>query len=141
MEIGEILTVDWSPPALTLEVYCSPGTYIRSLAHDLGQRLGTGAHLAALIRLSSGRFRLEDSVSLSRLEEAFAYRQEADYLLPVDEALLDLPALVVAAGDARRLIQGRPSAPSLWQLLPTTLDCVACTRLMASWWGSSPISL
>jgi tRNA pseudouridine55 synthase len=107
VEIYEIAVLDWTPPALLLEVECSPGTYIRSLAHDLGQRLGSGAHLGALVRLRSGHFRLEEAVSLSRLEEAFEHGEGERYLLPMDEALLDWPAVVVDADQARRIGQGQ----------------------------------
>lgn len=108
VEIDEITVLDWASPALIVEVACSPGTYIRSLANDLGQRLGSGAYLEALVRLRSGNFGLEEAVSLERLEEAFRYGQEEQYMLPVDEALLDLPAIVVDAGAKRRLGQGQP---------------------------------
>jgi tRNA pseudouridine55 synthase len=77
------------------------------LAHDLGQRLGSGAYLAALVRLSSGRFSLEEAVSLQRLEEAFQHGQEEIYLLPVDEALLEWPAMIVSDDEARRIAQGQ----------------------------------
>jgi tRNA pseudouridine55 synthase len=107
VEIDEIVLLDWTSPALIIEVNCSPGTYIRSLAHDLGEKLGSGAHLAALVRLGSGQFALEDAVSLERLEEAFQHGQGEQYLLPMDEALLDWPALVVGADDARRILQGQ----------------------------------
>ncbi|MGC9335197.1 MAG: tRNA pseudouridine(55) synthase TruB [Anaerolineae bacterium] len=107
VEFYEIVLLDWTPPALVIEVECSPGTYIRSLAHDLGQKLGSGAHLGALVRLRSGHFRLEDATSLSRLEEAFEHGQGEDYLIPMDEALLDWPAMVVGAEDARRISQGQ----------------------------------
>jgi tRNA pseudouridine55 synthase len=107
VEIDDLRLLDWGPPALILEVTCSPGTYIRSLAHDLGQRLGSGAYLAALVRLASGHFRLEDATSLERLEEAFEHGQEEQFLLPVDEALLHWPAIVVAGEEKDRLLQGR----------------------------------
>lgn len=113
VEIDEIAVLDWMPPTLIVEVACSPGTYIRSLAHDLGQQLGSGAYLAALVRLRSGRFGLEDAVSLGRLEEAFEHGRGEEYLIPLDEALLDWPALVVGEEDARRIGQGQavPGAP------------------------------
>ena len=107
VEIDAIELLDWSPPSLLVEVACSPGTYLRSLAHDLGQQLGSGAYLAALVRLSSGRFTLEEAVSLPRLEEAFQHGQEDRYLLPLDEAFLDWPAMVVGEQDARRLVHGQ----------------------------------
>ena len=115
VEIDDLVVLDWAPagpeqkvPLLTLEVACSPGTYIRSLAHDLGRSLGSGAYLSSLVRLKSGRFSLEDAVSLSRLEEAFLEGDAARYMLPVDEALLDWPALIVGQEDARRIAQGLP---------------------------------
>jgi tRNA pseudouridine55 synthase len=107
VEIDEIVLLDWTSPSLIVEVACSSGTYIRSLAHDLGQQLGSGAHLAALVRLQSGQFTLEGAASLERLEEAFEHGQEDQYLLPLDEALLDWPALIVGANDARRIGQGQ----------------------------------
>jgi len=113
VEIADIELLDWTPPSLIVHVACSSGTYIRSLAHDLGQVLGSRAHLAALVRLSSGRFTLEEAVSLERLEEAFQYGQENRYLLPLDEAFLDWPAIIVGADDARRVLHGQaiPGAP------------------------------
>jgi tRNA pseudouridine55 synthase len=113
VEFHEIVLLAWTPPALIIEVECSPGTYIRSLAHDLGQKLGSGAHLGALVRLRSGHFLLEDATSLSRLEEAFAHGQGEDYLLPMDEALLDWPAIAVGAEDARRISQGQAVRDSI----------------------------
>jgi len=107
VEIYSLELLGWTPPVLTVEVTCSPGTYVRSLAHDLGQQLGSGACLAGLIRLRSGRFSLEDAVSLERLEDAFQHGQEADYLLPMDEALLDLPARILTQADTQRIIQGQ----------------------------------
>jgi tRNA pseudouridine55 synthase len=107
VEFDEIVLLDWTSPSLIVEVACSPGTYIRSLAHDLGEKLGSGAHLAALVRLQSGQFTMEKAVSLARLEEAFEHGQEDYYLLPPDEALLDWPAMIVGAENARRITQGQ----------------------------------
>ena len=114
VEVDRLDLISWSPPALIVEVSCSPGTYVRSLAHDLGQTLGSGAVLAALVRLGSGRFTLEQAVSLARLEEAFEHGQEAGYVWPMDEALLDLPAVILGTEDARRLVQGQavPARPA-----------------------------
>ena len=110
VEIDEIRLLDWQAPVLILEITCSPGTYVRSLAHDLGQRLGSGAYLGSLVRLASGRFTLEDATSLERLEEAFQHGQEEQFLLPLDEALLDWPAIVVDSDEKQRLVQGQAIA-------------------------------
>jgi tRNA pseudouridine55 synthase len=113
VEIYALQLVDWSPPQLTIEVTCSPGTYIRSLAHDLGQRLGCGAHLTALTRLASGEFRLDQAVTLDELSAAFAEGTWQRYLLPMDTALQGLPALHLDARQAARIRRGMalPAAP------------------------------
>lgn len=112
--IEQIELLDWTAPSLTLDVTCSPGTYVRSLAHDLGEHLGSGAILTALVRLASGRFTLREAVSLDRLEEAFQHNEHDRYLMPLDEALLDWPAMIVGAEGARQIVHGQavPGGPS-----------------------------
>ena len=107
VQIDAIDLLTWTPPALSIDVTCSPGTYIRSLAHDLGQCLGSGAYLSSLVRLASGRFTLEDATSLERLAEAFEHGQEDRYLLALDEAFFDWPAVVVGEEAAQRLVHGQ----------------------------------
>ncbi len=85
--------LEWAPPEVVIDVYCSSGTYVRSLAHDLGEELGTGAHLVGLRRTKSGRFTLRDAVSLRRLREAFDAGDWAQYLIPAAESLSDWPML------------------------------------------------
>lgn len=67
INISHIAMTDWSPPDFRFEVTCSPGTYVRSLAHDLGQNLACGAHLTQLTRTRSGQFTLKDTVPLDDL--------------------------------------------------------------------------
>ncbi len=93
----------WDPPELTLEVLCSPGTYIRALARDLGEALGCGAHLTGLVRLASGDFRLEDAVEL----DAVTPERLPSLLLPPDTALRRYPALYLNEADARAVSHGR----------------------------------
>jgi tRNA pseudouridine55 synthase len=107
VEIYDIKVIEWSPPLLTIEVTCSPGTYIRALARDLGERLGCGGHLAGLVRTRSGRFSLEDSLSLASLEEASALGRFSEVLLPLDEALLDFPAVKLDLEAEWRVIHGQ----------------------------------
>jgi tRNA pseudouridine55 synthase len=90
----------YEPPFLDLAVECSAGTYLRSIAHDLGVRLGTGAHLWELCRTRSGPFRLDQAVSLERLAEEGAAR-----LIPMVDAT-GLPSYEVDVGVARRVAQG-----------------------------------
>jgi tRNA pseudouridine55 synthase len=107
VEIDEIVLLDWTPPQLVAEVACGPGTYMRALARDLGEAIGCGAHLSSLVRLQSGRFRLQDAISLERAEEAFAHGEEAHLLSPPDEALLHVPALILSAEQARAVRHGQ----------------------------------
>jgi tRNA pseudouridine55 synthase len=115
VEISRLALTAWEPPECTLEVTCSPGTYVRALAHDLGQALGCGAHLAGLTRLASGEFRLEDAVTLDAFAQAAAEGRWPDLLHPLDAALTGFPALHLDADAARRLCAGQaiaaPPAP------------------------------
>jgi tRNA pseudouridine55 synthase len=107
IEILNLDLSDWDPPECTLEVTCSPGTYVRSLAHDVGQVLGCGAHLGGLTRLASGRFHLEDTITLHELACAAAEQRWSDLLHPIDAALYRFPALHLDADAARRLVFGQ----------------------------------
>jgi tRNA pseudouridine55 synthase len=79
---------------------------VRSLAHELGQRLGCGAHLAALIRTASGRFAVEQAHTLEDIAQAFAQGQGTALLLPMDVALEAFPAATVDAPTAKKVISG-----------------------------------
>jgi tRNA pseudouridine55 synthase len=85
--------LEWAPPEVVIDVYCSSGTYIRSLANDLGKMLGCGAHLVGLRRTKSGRFTLRDAAPLRKLREAFEAGNWYQYLIPAAEALSDWPAI------------------------------------------------
>jgi tRNA pseudouridine55 synthase len=85
--------LEWAPPEVVIDVYCSSGTYVRSLANDLGKELGTGAHLVGLRRTKSGRFTLRDAVPLRRLQEAFDAGNWYRYLIPAAEALAEWPQI------------------------------------------------
>jgi tRNA pseudouridine55 synthase len=98
---------DWQPPEFTLEVHCSAGTYIRSLAHDLGQRLGCGAHLAALRRTASGGLRVTEAVTLPDLQAAFAAGDWQRLVLPADLAVPEWPAVRLTEEGAARVRQGQ----------------------------------
>jgi tRNA pseudouridine55 synthase len=106
----DILSLDltaWEPPECSLSVHCSAGTYIRSLAHDLGQSLGCGACLSALRRVASGAFGVEQAVSLADLQAAFGAGDWQRYLLPADSALSDWPAVSCSPAESQRLRQGQ----------------------------------
>lgn len=96
--------LEWAPPEAVVDVYCSSGTYVRSLANDLGKALGTGAHLVGLRRTKSGRFTLRDAVQLRRLQEAFDAGDWYRFLIPAAEALSDWPMVELDA-DAMELVR------------------------------------
>ncbi len=110
VQIHALALADWQPPDFTLEVHCASGTYIRSLAHDLGQLLGCGAHLTALRRTASGQFDVSEAVALEALQAAFALGREAwqPYLRPADTAVADWPAVRLSTEDAARIVHGQP---------------------------------
>jgi tRNA pseudouridine55 synthase len=105
--IKGLAVVDWEPPILSVVVRCSKGTYIRSLARDLGVRLGVGAHLGALVRLTSGPFDCSDSVGVDDLRLAAEYGYLEQFLYPPDLAVRHLPAVVVAGKRYDDMVTGR----------------------------------
>lgn len=105
--------LEWSPPEIVIDVYCSSGTYVRSLANDIGITLGTGAHLNGLRRTKSGRFTLRDAVPLRRLQEAFDAGNWYRFLIPAAEALADWPIVELDADEVELIRHGHriPSDP------------------------------
>lgn len=104
----EILAVD--PPDVTLQVVCSSGTYIRSLAADLGNRLGPGAHLKELRRLSIGRFSIAEAASLAEGNADFLEQQLRSRIIPLKEAVKHLAEWEVDAETAKKIRNGRQPA-------------------------------
>ena len=98
---GELLAVD---------VKCSKGTYIRTLAEDIGERLGCGAHVEALRRLQAGPFGVDASMSLDGLRERSEEGPDAldALLLPAESALSDRPEVCISGGVSYYLEQGQP---------------------------------
>jgi tRNA pseudouridine55 synthase len=105
--------LEWAPPEAVIDVYCSSGTYVRSLANDLGKSLGCGAHLVGLRRTKSGRFTLRDAVPLRKLRDSFDQGDWYQYLIPAAEALSDWPAVELDAPQMDAIRHGHriPSVP------------------------------
>jgi len=113
VEIDRLLLVDVpDPDRAVLETECGKGTYVRSLARDLGRALGCFGHVSSLRRAAVGPFDEESMISLEQLE-ALCHRAAsgeaslADALMPVETALDDIPALAVSGLDAARLQRGQ----------------------------------
>jgi len=110
--IHRIEMVEWRDddpqrPMASLEVRCSAGTYIRSLARDLGEQLSSGAYLGALTRTASGPFRIEDAYSLDTVRDALGAGRAADLLLPPDAGLEALPELTLDSTELSYLARGQ----------------------------------
>ena len=114
VEVMRLELKEWAPPEATIEVECGRGLYVRSLAHDLGQALGYGAHLTGLVRLRAGPFSLEDAVTLEELEEAATAERWQSLLSPLDAVVQHLPAAVVSPALASSVRQGRRVALGMW---------------------------
>jgi tRNA pseudouridine55 synthase len=97
IQVYSLDILEWDPPEVVVDAFCSSGTYIRSLANDLGESLGTGAYLIGLRRTKSGRFTLREAVPLRSLKEAFQAGDWYRYLIPAAEALGDWPMIELDA--------------------------------------------
>lgn len=99
--------LEFNPPDIFVEVFCSSGTYIRSLAHDLGKALGCGAYLTELRRTKSGRFSMRQAVTLDELKKSFEDGDWYQYLIPAIESLSDFPEVVLDEASERAVRHGQ----------------------------------
>ena len=98
---------DPARPVATAQVRCSAGTYIRALARDLGERLGSGAYLGALTRTASGPFTLDQAKPVEEVRAALVEGRVMDLLLPMDVGLDEYPVLQVADAELKSLARGQ----------------------------------
>ncbi|MEE8264874.1 MAG: tRNA pseudouridine(55) synthase TruB [Acidiferrobacterales bacterium] len=108
VSIHDIKCLTLHTDRLELEIHCSKGTYIRALAHDLGQALGCGAHVESLRRLAVGELSVDDAVGLEELKAAESQEARERLLLPVDVALSSLPDVHLTPLAAHYLCRGQP---------------------------------
>jgi tRNA pseudouridine55 synthase len=104
--VHHLEVLEWAPPEVVIDVHCSSGTYVRSLANDLGTTLGCGAYLVGLRRTKSGRFSLRDATPLRKLQEAFNAGNWYQYLIPAAEALAEWPAVELSPDDVENVRHG-----------------------------------
>ena len=107
VEIIRLELVDWLPPIIKVEVDCGKGTYIRSLANDLGQLLGCGACLKSLVRLKYGPFHIENALTTSQIEDAFRQGTWEHFICATDTVLLNWGTVIVAKGNESAIRNGR----------------------------------
>ncbi len=109
--VSDIDLLTYGEGVAEVRVVCSSGFYVRSLAHDLGQRLGCGAHLEALRRTRAGTFTLDDAVPLGAVATEEGRAVAEDRLVPLKRLLTHLPAVVVGDAGAKRASHGGDLRP------------------------------
>ncbi len=119
----------FDPPVVEVELECGRGAYVRTLAHDVGQRLGCGAHLERLTRLRSGPFSIEEATELEEMEDAARRGVWADLLYPADRVLESWHAALLGEKHSLDARHGRslvltPLRPELGEM-PTGAPCRA----------------
>lgn len=112
VEIHSIEILSVSLPEITFRVACSKGTYIRTLCHDIGQKLGCGGTMKSLKRTRVGIFTIDGALKLSQLEELAAQGRLEEKVIPVEAMFAELPALTVKDAFARLVENGNAFYPS-----------------------------
>jgi tRNA pseudouridine55 synthase len=102
----EVLSFDW--PEVTIHIKCGAGTYVRSLAYELGQKLGCGGHLKNLVRTGIGHFKLKNAMELDDLKKAVAGDQSKNVVKPLVEAFPDKPTIAIRPEYYRSILEGKP---------------------------------
>lgn len=131
VQIREIVIEEIRLPYVTMEITCSKGTYIRTLCHDIGQKLGCGACMEQLIRTRVAGFKLEDSLTLSQLEEAVREGRSEHVIIPIDELFRQYPGTTVkeafqkSVENGNRIpVEGLNQWQSSWEAEPVRVyDC------------------
>ncbi|OGG02203.1 MAG: tRNA pseudouridine(55) synthase TruB [Candidatus Glassbacteria bacterium RIFCSPLOWO2_12_FULL_58_11] len=107
VRIGSIRLLRFELPELELEVDCSAGTYLRSLARDLGEKLGCGGYLCSLVRTRVGDFTLDSAATLEELRTAGIGEIERKYLRPIESGLAGMPAVELTVSGVEKVYFGR----------------------------------
>ena len=109
----EIEILDISFPLVRFRVTCSKGTYIRTLCHDIGEKLGCGAAMESLLRTKVGRFTLDDAITLAQTEEAVQKGIIESKILGIEEILAEYPRVCCTKEGDRLLANGNPLVQAL----------------------------
>jgi tRNA pseudouridine55 synthase len=118
VEVFEFRLLAIDGPIARFSVECAAGTYVRSLAHQMGAQLGCGAHLAEIVRTAVGEFTLDQAIRLEDLEQAARSGNAAQWIIPAGRLLLELPRVSVLPFMERRVRHGSRFQVSLAQLQP-----------------------
>ena len=118
VEVYEFRALEVEGTSARFTVECSAGTYIRSLAHEMGQSLGYGAHLSAIVRTAVGEFTLDQAVKLETFEQAASEGRAREWVLPLEHLLPNLPSVTVLPAIEHRVRHGTNFTIQLAQLQP-----------------------
>jgi tRNA pseudouridine55 synthase len=118
IEVYDFRVDDVAGPLAKFSIECAAGAYIRSLAHDMGAALGCGAHLAEIIRTAVGEFTLDHAAKLEDLQRAAAEGNLAQYVIPLERLLLELPSATVPSLVEQRVRHGSKFTVQLAQIQP-----------------------
>lgn len=115
VSIYELNLISYEGANLELDIRCSKGTYVRTIADDLGEHLGVGAHVTALRRIQAGPFSLDQAMTYEGLEKNLEQSKGEDdfsaideFLIPADQAIQELPEVILPAITADYVLQGQP---------------------------------
>lgn len=106
LSIIKFMNLGEKHPEVMFDVVCSKGTYIRTLCHDIGQRLGCGAHMSFLIRTASGPYLLRDAYTLEEILEMVKHDKVSEALLPINSAISNFPAVIVRESAEKSVSHG-----------------------------------
>jgi tRNA pseudouridine55 synthase len=131
VELFEYRLTEVEGPVARFSIECSSGTYIRSLAHDMGQKLGYGAHLSEISRTAVGEFSLEQAIEIEELAQAAREGKFRSCLIPLEGLLPDMPRINVLPILEKKVRHGGKFNVLLSQLQPgrAELPPGATTRL------------
>ncbi len=118
VDVYELKLLSIEGSSARFEVECGPGTYVRSLAHDMGRVLGTGAHVSEITRTAVGEFTLDQAITLEEVAAAMAAGQLTERVIPLDGLLADLPHAKVLPIVERRIRHGARFTVPVSQLQP-----------------------
>jgi tRNA pseudouridine55 synthase len=128
VQVFELTLLETSGSDARLQMRCSGGTYMRSVAHDLGRALGCGAHLTSLRRLASGEFEIAQALSLERIQALAEEGSVADAVVPPGRMLPFFPAVYVDDLTAAQIRNGRNFPASPFRAQPASRHVKAVTR-------------
>lgn len=122
VEIYKLRSFRVQIPRFWIDVECSKGTYIRTLAQDIGRNLGCGAHLSYLIRTGTGQFSLEDSITLQEIQQAADENRLSDVMLPMDWGIRSLPKVTLQDRAVHFAVNGTQLRKGNYQDYPKELQ-------------------